>query len=188
MADGKRGGPEVVGTARDAQLPPMMLLGIGCLAVLVAAVPLVDLTLQAWPPRPTTLSWRYGTLGLGASQLTGPVCGLAIGITLAWWRRSPSALGILGWLGVAASLLMLLAAVLFFFEAMEVTALAPDERRRPLRIAAVVGALKYIAWGGTSAVLGWGALRFRRPIVSDESRAYDDPAAMVIPARRRDEA
>jgi len=186
MADGKRAVPEAGGGMRGGH-PPMLLVGIGCLALLVAVIPLVDLTLEAWPPRLTTLSWRYGALGLGASQLTGPVCGLALGVTLAWWRRSPSTLGILGWLGIVASVMMVLAAFVFLFDAIELTSVAPDERRRPLRIAGAVSALKYVSWAATSAILGWGALRFRRSLVSDATRAQEDPSAMLIPARKREE-
>jgi hypothetical protein len=142
------------------------------IAALFVLLPIIDTLAQVWPVALGNPAWRYGTIGLGANYLISVLfgmLGLCLLAALGSHRRTLRALTILS--GVAA-LLLLIAALAFLLDALQLRGTVPRDNPRTLWMfdaGAAKAAFKYLV---SAAVFGWLALATWRA-----GRAIPRPAA-----------
>ncbi len=142
------------------------------IAALFVLLPIVDTLSQVWPAALGNPAWRYGTIGLGANYLISVLfgmLGLCVLAALGSHRRTLRALAIVSVLG---ALLLLIAALAFVLDALQVRGTVPRDNPRTLWLfdaGAAKAAFKYLV---SAAVIGWLALATWRA-----GRAIARPAA-----------
>jgi hypothetical protein len=125
------------------------------IAVLFVLLPIIDTFAQTWPLALSNPAWRYGTIGLGANYLISALFGMLGLCALAAMgshRRSLKALTIVN--GVTA-LLLLIAALAFLLDALQLRGTVPRDNPRTLwlfQVGAAKAAFKYLV---SAAVMGW---------------------------------
>jgi len=158
-------------TAEAARYLTAPAYGIAALFVLL---PIVDTISQVWPVALGNSAWRYGTIGLGANFLISVLfgmLGLCLLAALGSHRRTLRALTIGS--GVAA-LLLLIAALAFLLDALQLRSTVPRDNPRTLWMydaGAVKAVFKYLV---STAVFGWLALATWRAGIAIPIPAADE--------------
>jgi hypothetical protein len=142
------------------------------IAVLFVLLPIIDTLAQTWPLALSNPAWRYGTIGLGANYLISALLGmfgLCLLAALGSHRRTLRALTIVN---AVAALLLLIAALAFLLDALQLRGTVPRDNPRTLwlfQVGAAKAAFKYLV---SAAVMVWLALATWRA-----GRAIPVPAA-----------
>ena len=148
------------------------------IAVLFVLLPIIDTLAQTWPLDLSNPAWRYGTIGLGANYLISALfgmLGLCVLAALGSHRRTLRALTIVN---AVTALLLLIAALAFLLDALQLRGTVPRDNPRTLwlfQVGAAKAAFKYLVG---VAVMGWLALATWRA-----GRAIPVPAAAEVAPR-----
>lgn len=149
-------------TQRSTDVAPYLTgpaYGIGLLFVLM---PVVDTVAQMWPPALGEPAWRYGTVGIGANYLISMLFGMFLMCLAAGLRRHRRTLLVLAILNGAFAIVLLLAAIGFSLDVLQVRMGVPKDNARAtwlFNAGAAKAELKYLA---SVLVFGWLALSTRR--------------------------
>ena len=147
--------------------------GIGVLFILTAAV---DTVSQMWPPALREPSWRYGVVGIGGNYLITVLLGMLLICLVAGVRQHRRTLRILAIVNAVVAVLLVLAAVGFVLDALQVRYSVPKDNPRAVwlfNVGAVKAVAKYVV---SAVVLGWLAFASRRAW-----RAMPRPSAEEAP-------
>ena len=148
-----------------AEAAPYLTGPAYAVALLFVLFPIMDTLAQVWPLGLDSPSWRYGAIGLGANYLISALfgmLGLCLVAALRQHRRTLLGLALLSALG---ALLLLVGALAFSLDVLQVRAGVPrdDPRTRWLfDVGAAKAALKYLVGAGLLAwlgLMGWKAGR-----------------------------
>jgi hypothetical protein len=163
-------------TRRTPEVAPYLIGPAYAVALLFVLWPIVDTLSQTWPMQLGNPSWRYGTIGIGANYMISVLFGL-LGLSafaaLGTHRRTLKALAIVCG---AVAVLLLVVALGFLLDALQVRAGIPQGETRTrsmFDIGVAKAAVKYVL---SALVLGWlalaswkGARAMPRPMTEEES-------------------
>jgi threonine/homoserine/homoserine lactone efflux protein len=164
---------------RSADVAPYLTgpaYGVGLLFVLM---PVVDTFAQMWPPALSEPSWRYGTVGIGANYLASALLGMLLMCLVAGLRQHRRTLRVLAILNGVFAVVLLLAAVGFILDVLQVRYSVPKDNPRAtwlFNTGAVKAELKYLA---SAFVLAWLALSSRRAWRAIPQQASDEAPKLV---------
>ncbi len=138
-------------------------------ALLLVALPLVDFVQNVGSFQPTSVQWRFATVGLFSGYLLTPLIGIVVAITVAAIRGHGVAQRVIAVLNLVAALVLLALMAGFVLDSLQLRASVPETRRAEFGIASVRAIVKYLA---TVVLLVALALRaFRIPVAHRETRA-----------------
>ena len=143
---------------RSADVAPYLTgpaYGVGLLFVLM---PVVDTFAQMWPPALGEPSWRYGTVGIGANYLASALLGMLLMCLVAGLRQHRRTLRVLAILNGVFAVALLLAAIGFALDVLQVRYSVPKDNPRAMWLfntGAVKAELKYLV---SVLVFGWLAV------------------------------
>jgi hypothetical protein len=78
--------------SRLEQAPPSFAAALYCAAGFMVVAPFLYESQRILPLRGSDLDWRFGAEGFLLTALTTPLLGIALGMLVAWGRRTPGAL------------------------------------------------------------------------------------------------
>jgi len=165
-----------------AAAAPYMTGPAYAVAMLFVLFPIIDTIAQVWPLGLDSPSWRYGAVGLGANYLISALfgmLGLALVAALRQHRRTLQGLTLLSGLG---ALLLLVAALAFVLDALQVRAGVPRNDPRTLwlfDVGAAKAVFKYLAGTGLLAWLGLAGWKAGRTIAGPEHEAEEEAPRLV---------
>jgi len=137
------------------------------IAVLFVLLPIIDTLAQTWPLDLSNPAWRYGTIGLGANYLISALfgmLGLCVLAALGSHRRTLRALTIVN---AVTALLLLIAALAFLLDALQLRGTVPRDNPRTLwlfQVGAAKAAFKYLVGAAAIGWLGFATWRAGRAI------------------------
>jgi len=119
------------------------------LGFLLLIVPLVDVTMRAYPFRYGAPDWRFAAFGTLFGNVGTMLIGLALIGFVAAYRGNAVLLRILSVLSFLAGVLVLGLLALFALDALQVRQMAPEALRRPI-LTSAVGAATAALFGAAS--------------------------------------
>ena len=173
-------------TRRTADLAPYLTGPAYAVGLLFVLMPVVDTLAQTWPAALGEPAWRYGTVGLGANYLISVLFGMLLMCLVAGLRQHRRTLRVLAIVNGVVALVLLLAAIGFPLDALQVRMGVPRDNPRTMWLfnaGAAKAELKYLL---SIAVLGWLAVaswRARRAIPAPDA----DEAPKLMHEQRQKE-
>jgi hypothetical protein len=144
-------------------------------ALLLIALPFVDLVTNVWPVRISALEWRYGTLGLLSGFTLTPLLGIVLAIASAAVLEHRLMQRIIASLNLIGAVLLAVIIVLFALDWLQLRASVQPDPRRGMD----VGAAKALAKHALVVIaLGWLGIAGIRATRA-EARARRAPAPLV---------
>lgn len=119
------------------------------LGFLLLIVPLVDVTLRAYPFRFGAPDWRFAAFGTLFGNVGTMLIGLALIGIIAAYRGNALLLRVLSVLAILAGVLVLGLLALFALDALQVRQTAPEALRRPI-LTSAIGAATAALFGAAS--------------------------------------
>lgn len=155
------------------------------MALLLVATPLVDFFANAWPIRLGEVGYRYGVVGLLSGFVLTPLLGLGVACALALVLGHRTVLRVLAILCVVGAVLLLVAAIDFSLDVIQLRRNVPDAQRWSFQVGALKALVKHLSG---AAALAWLGLATRRALRSGrfEQGARSAVAPLVVP-RSQDE-
>lgn len=161
------------------------------LAGILILFPLIEVSLAGWPPRPASVAWRYGTMGIFSRALMTPLLGLLLGSGVALLARQRRAVRVFGVLSALTALFLLFGSGRFLLDALHMRGqVGSDMTARSTLDATTVPALVKLLIGmvgaGVLAYANWSASAARASdvgpgVVRERVSGEADPSA----ARRK---
>lgn len=161
---------------------PWVARGLYLFGLVLVFSPMADVLSTVWPPRPMDLPWRYSTLGVVAGYLQTPMLGVVLLVLTAHWRGHGWVLRAVGGVGLALSVALLIAMVVFGFAVLQMVSVRPAEVRNAILVSGAIQEAKYLAGSLSLAAFGAGALATAR---SHRGRYGDDERSPGILRRGR---
>lgn len=173
------------------KIAPLLVSGVYFFALLLILWPLLDLVSTSWPPQPGTLQWRYGFMGLTSSYTHTPVLGLVLAMGTSIALGHTSMLRGLSVLCLAGALFLLVVAVVFPLDALQIQGASPPEARTAQRVGGVIAEGKHITAAGALLLLGiggWSTVgRLKGSLPRQPSSKRTGDLAMKPPKTRSEE-
>lgn len=107
---------------RTSHIDPAARLGwvVYTFALLLIAMPVVDVATNLWPPNFGLADWRYGMIGISANYIQTPILGLVMAGLTAYWQDHRTTLRALGIVCLAAGAVVALALLTFSLDVVQV--------------------------------------------------------------------
>ena len=131
-------------------------------AALFVVSPIVDVVASVWPLLPSNPQWRYGSVGIAANYLVSGVFGMMALSAIAALRGHGRLLRVLAIVNAVVAVLMVITALGFILDVLQVRASVPRDNARTLwmfDVGAMKAEFKYL-FG--AVVIGWLAFASRR--------------------------
>jgi hypothetical protein len=152
------------------------------MAFVLIVLPILDIMFGVFPAQPNQLSWRVATIGLISGALLQPMIGFLLALTAAHALERRTLYRILALICALTGVALLLAAVLFAFDAIQLRGLITAETKRAYDFATVkslfvqvVQAAVFLAMTFTSMKLGRSTARRE----AEQRRMAADTAPIV---------
>jgi hypothetical protein len=132
-------------------------------AGLLVVMPLMDFAMSIGPAQFASVQWRFASVGLLSGYTLMPLLGLALALGLAGLTRQRAAQRVLIVLCLTLAVVMLLIAVGFLLDVMQVRATVPAEGRPAFQSASTRALVKHLLAVIAFWYLGWRARRMVPP-------------------------
>ena len=142
------------------------------LALALILVPAIEVIVQAWPPTPTAVRWRYGLLGYLGNELGLPTIGYVTAVLTAALVGHRRALKALSAASLVGALLLALMAILFLLDAVQIRNTVNPEIMKSFDSASIKALLSF---GLTFIIflwMGWTGWKAARPRQSKDKRDH----------------
>jgi hypothetical protein len=153
-------------------------------AIMLAVIPLADALPLLWPLRPGVAEWRFGVVGMLSGALMTPLLGTFLVLAAAALLEHRRVLTVAAWLLFALVLVLVVVAVLFSLDFLEVRTRI-QAQARPAALGAAAKAVWKMAVGGlVSLVMALGARRMALRLAPDSAAPEPEPEGLVHSTRR----
>jgi hypothetical protein len=154
------------------------LAGGYLIAAILVLFPLMEVALAAWPLRPESVTWRYGTTGIFSRALMTPLLGLLLASGLALLANQSRTLRALAVTSAVVAFFLLFSSGRFLLDALHMRAQVGDDAiARSTLDATAFPALFKLLFGFAATVLlavgGWFATE--QAVVRDRAAAGSRP-------------
>ena len=137
----------------EYRLRPLAVAGY-LLGAMLIIVPLMELAMGTWPPRPSQVSWRFGVVGLFANGLLLPTMGAALLVAVAaavGHRRTLRSLAAVALLACVAEIALLL---LFTLDVVQMRSMVQSQVKLGFDLASAKSVVTLLFGAGVLAAVG----------------------------------
>jgi hypothetical protein len=138
-------------------------------AGLLVVMPLIDFAMSIGPAQFTSLQWRFASVGLLSGYTLMPLLGLAMALGLAVLTRQRVAQRVLIALCLTLAVVILLIAVGFLLDVLQLRTTVPADGRPAFESASMRALVKHLLVGCAFWYLGWRARRMVPPPIRDKT-------------------
>ena len=149
-------------------------------AILLIIVPLVDLSLRAFPPQFGSLQWRFGTVGLLLGNFGTILLGMGLVGLIAALVGHRGVLRTLGYVSLVVAVGTLAVIALFALDALQMRQLANANFKRNILLSSSGAMFAGLFGIITLASLARGALKASRPTSSMSRRTQPAASPLVV--------
>lgn len=128
-------------------------------AALLVVIPLGDFLLSASAPEPSSIQWRFSTIGLLSSRTLTPILGLGLAFVLSALLKQHGMQRLLVYVCLTSGVALAGLSVLFLRDVMHLSLNVPTDERPAFSSAWHRALLKHALSAATLLYLGWSARR-----------------------------
>lgn len=128
-------------------------------AFFLVAAPLNDLVLRLRPLDPSSLEWRYGSIGFVSLSLEAPFLGILLALIVAAVLGHKRTVQVLSVVALVASVGLLGLGGLFALDAQQLRSMIDPLLRPSFSIGALIALVKFGVGACVAGLLGWSGLR-----------------------------
>lgn len=151
-------------------------------SLLLILVPLVDLSLRAFPPQFGSLQWRFATVGLLIGNIGTILLGIAVLGLGAVLRGNNRTLRVVGYLGLVLGAIFVAILALFLLDALQMRSLATSNYKKAVVLSSFGALFTAIFAIVTLISIGRAALNASRTGIVTASRGRRPSAASLVVA------